>query len=237
MKNHFKSLIAALFPQRCAYCLKAIPSNALMCSECEKDLPRIIGTVCPKCGREKEACTCKGAEMYYSAIAAPFYYRGKVRRGIHAFKFRKYSQNADAYAVEMAETVKDRFGSIKFDFITEVPMTKRSLKKRGYDQGALLAEKVSRILSIEHKNNVLTKLYETDKQHNLSFYLRRGNLTGVFDVIDPSAVDGKTILIADDISTSGETLNECAKMLWLYGAKDIYCITVALTVYEKKKNS
>ena len=73
------------------------------------------------------------------------------------------------------------------------------------------------------------KIYETEKQHGLNYYLRRGNLTGVFDSDSPGEIKDKTILLCDDISTSGETLNKCAKMLWLYGAKDVYCITLALT--------
>lgn len=134
----------------------------------------------------------------------------------------------------MAETVKEKFGNIDFDYITEVPMTQKSLKQRGYNQCFLLARGISERLGIEHKPQILKKLYETDKQHIISFYLRKGNLTGVFDVCNPEEVKDKTILLCDDISTSGETLNECAKMLWLHGAKEIYCITVALTEYRKK---
>lgn len=235
MIKFLKNIISSLFPQRCAYCAKVIPSDALMCSECANNLPRIIGITCPKCGREKDDCSCKGAETYYTALAAPFYFQNKVRNGIHNFKFKKYPCNADAYAVEISKIIKDRFSRVEFDYITEVPMTEKSIKKRGYNQCALLAERIGKITGIEYKSNILSKLYETDKQHSLSFYLRRGNLTGVFDVNDPSAVDGKTILLVDDISTSGETLNECAKMLWLNGAKETYCVAVALTKYDKTK--
>ncbi len=233
MKNPFKSFLSALFPQRCAYCGKVVSSEKLMCDECAEHLPRVSGTVCFKCGREKTLCSCKGAEMYYTRLVAPFYFKGNVRSGIHAFKFRNFPQNAKAYSAEMVKTIKERLSGVEFDFVTEVPMTKSSRKKRSYNQGELLAEGISKELGIEHKSNVLVKLYETDKQHNLSFYLRRGNLTGVFDVADSSAVNGKTVLLVDDISTSGETLNECAKMLWLYGAKEIYCITVAVTPAHK----
>ena len=65
--------------------------------------------------------------------------------------------------------------------------------------------------------------------------LRKGNLTGVFDINEPALVEGKNVLLCDDVSTSGETLNECAKMLWLYGAKNIYCITLALTENKKER--
>ena len=207
----------------------------MMCSSCAKSLPRIKGTVCIKCGREKDVCTCKGAEMYYESIAAPFYFEGNVRKGVHAFKFRKNPANADAYSYEMSGTIKQMFQNIIFDYITEVPMTKKSVKKRGYYQCSRLAERISKQCSIEYVPGLIIKLYETDTQHNLSYYLRKGNLTGDFDVPEPNLIKDKTILICDDISTSGETLNECAKMLWLYGAKEVYCISIALTKGIKYK--
>lgn len=234
MKRILKALAKAFYPQRCAYCGTVISHDELMCDDCSEDLPRIVGDVCIKCGREeKKECNCKKAENYYNGIAAPFYFSDNVRTGIHAFKFRNSPANAEAYGVEMAETVKNRFGDIRFDYITEVPTTQKSLKERGYNQCFLLAQEVSCKTGIEHKRDVLTKLYETDKQHGLKLFLRKGNLTGVFDVNNPADVVNKTILLCDDISTTGETLNECAKMLWLYGAKEIYCISVALTKKHK----
>ncbi len=230
-----KTFIFSLLPKRCAYCGRVIPSNRTMCYECEKSLPRVKGTVCNKCGREKDVCSCKGAEKYFTSLAAPFYFEGNVRKGLHAFKFRKSPDNAEAYSIEMANTVKERFDGVDFDFITEVPMTDKSLKKRGYNQCALLAKGIAKLTDTEYKPCFLVKLFETQIQHGLSYYLRKGNLTGVFDVSEPALVKDKTILLCDDVSTSGETFNECAKMLWLYGAKDVYCISCALTKSKKKK--
>lgn len=228
-------LLTLIFPRRCAYCGKVVSPETAMCSKCAPKLPRISGTICPRCGRNKKDCSCRGAS-YYNSIAAPFYFEGLVRKGIHAFKFRNSPRNAEAYCDEMSETVKKRYSDVDFDFICEVPMDKKSVKKRGYNQVSLLAKGLSERLGIEHKPELLIKLYETEKQHNLKWIFRKGNLTGVFDVSAPEEIEGKTVLLCDDISTSGETLDECSKMLWLYGAKDIRCITVALTKgYKKKK--
>lgn len=236
MMEALRAFIYSLLPRRCAYCGRVIPSNRMMCYECEKNLPRVSRTVCVKCGREKDCCSCKGAEMYFTSLAAPFYFDGNVRKGIHAFKFRSSPDNAEAYSFEMSKTIKERFADVEFDFIAAVPMTEKSVKIRGYNQCALLAEGVSKISGIEYKPDFLVKLYETEKQHGLPYYLRKGNLTGVFDVSEPFYVKDKIILICDDVSTSGETLNECAKMLWLYGAKEIYCIAAAVTKSGRKKN-
>lgn len=236
MIGFFKAFIFSLLPKRCAYCGKVIASNGTMCYECEKSLPRVKGAVCVRCGREKEICSCKGAEKYFTSLAAPFYFEGNVRKGLHAFKFRKCPDNAEAYCIEMSQTVKQRFPEIRFDYITEVPMTEKSFKKRGYNQCALLAGGISELTDIEYKPGLMVKLFDTQIQHGLSYHLRKGNLIGVFDVSEPSLIYNKTILLCDDVSTSGETLNECAKMLWLYGAKDIYCISCALTKSGKKKS-
>ncbi len=201
-----------------------------------KNLPRIENEICPKCGREKDECSCRRAERYYTAVAAPFYFEGNVRKGLHIFKFRNGKRNYEAYCIEMADTVRRRYGSVKFDMITSVPMTDKSMKKRGYDQCAVLAKALSEMLEIEYAPDILKKIYETPKQHDLSYVFRKGNLAGVYEVTEPDAVNGKNILVCDDVSTSGETLDECAKMLWLCGAENTYGITVALTKSKKKND-
>jgi len=79
----------------------------------------------------------------------------------------------------------------------------------------------------------LVKLYETRAQRTLKAGERSGNLAGVFDVTDPRRVRGKTVLLCDDIITTGTTLNECARMLLLNGAEEVLCLTAAAT---KMKN-
>lgn len=234
MKKLKEILGKILFPQRCAYCGAVIPADTLTCAKCEKALPRIEKDICIKCGREKAFCSCKG-EKYYSCIIAPFYYEGIAQSGVRLFKFRNFPQNHEAYADEMAKTVRKRLPDKKFDLIISVPTTEKSIRKRGYDQAYLIAEKLGENLSVECRKDILIKIYETKTQHSLSGMLRKGNLLGAFDVTDRNAVDGKTVLLCDDISTSGETFNECAKMLWLNGAKEVCCTAVAVTKSQKKK--
>ena len=234
MNRFLDAIASAVFPHRCAYCGKVVSNSVFVCGQCEKSLPRINGTVCNKCGREKDKCSCKKAEKYYDGIAAPFYFKGNVRKGIHNFKFRRWIRNAEAYGAEMSKTVTERFGR-DFDFIAAVPLTDKSRRERGYNQCEILAEKLSKKLGIEYRKGIIIKLCDTKKQHLISPVLRKGNLTGVFDVPEPSTVEGKVILLCDDISTTGETFNECAKMLWLNGAKSVYCISVALTPPKDKQ--
>ena len=229
MKKLREWTVFSLFPRHCACCDRLIPGGRAFCDECLENLPRIEGKICASCGREKKECTCKNKANYYDFIAAPFYFEGGLRKGIHRFKFRGAVSNSKAYAAEMAQTVARRFGNVRFDYITEVPVGKSSLRERGFNQCSMLAKEISAITGIPYKKGILEKIYETEKQHGLNYYLRRGNLTGVFDSCRPDEIKDKVILLCDDISTSGETFNECSKMLWLYGAKKIYCICAALT--------
>lgn len=233
MTNFFKALLKSLFPQRCAYCGKVVSADEYACEDCLEILPRIEGEICFRCGRAKKNCTC-GGEKYFDSQAAPFYYEGVVRRGLHVFKFRNGRQNSEAFCFEMAETVRRRYPDKKFDYILPVPMTKKSIRRRGYNQVGILAEGLAELLKIEIRNDIIFKIYETEKQHGISYIFRKGNLTGVFDVPEPEKVRDKCILLCDDISTSGETFNECAKMLWLAGASEICCISLAVTNPRKK---
>jgi len=188
-----------------------------------------------KCGREKEECSCRKSEKYYESIVAPFYFEGNVRNGLHIFKFRNGKQNYEAYCDEMAKTVRKRYDGIKFDYVISVPMMDESRKKRGFDQCALLAKKLAELIGVEYYPHALKKLFKTETQHDLIYILRKGNLAGAFDASEPEKISGKTFLLCDDIATSGETLDECAKMLWLYGAKATHCVTVAVTKKKKKQ--
>ncbi len=236
MNRFIDTVFSALFPHRCAYCGRVVPSDKFVCDECKKNLPRIVDPICEKCGRGKDKCICKKAQKYFKSIVAPFYYSGIVRDGVHAFKFRHRIANAEEYGSEMSNTVIERYRDISFDFITTVPLTDKSRRERGYNQCELLAENISKKLGVEFRKNVIVKIFDTHKQHRISPALRRGNLIGAFDVLVPSDVEGKVILLCDDICTTGETLNECSKMLWLYGAKEIYCVSLALTLPKNKKN-
>lgn len=234
MLKIFDAFLTALFPRRCAYCGRVIKSENLCCDDCAGNLPRIEGEICRKCGREKKECSCRKVEKYYDGLASPFYFTGNVRKGIHAYKFRQWRVSAEAFGYEMAKTVNERFADIDFDYVTAVPLTEKSRRERGYNQCELLAEELSKHLGIEHQKGVLSKIYETRKQHTISSVFRKGNLSGVFEVNNSAEVEDKTILLVDDISTTGETFNECSKMLWLYGAKSVYCISTALTPKKKK---
>ncbi len=128
----------------------------------------------------------------------------------------------------MAKTLKDNFDDINFDWVTYIPMYKSKERKRGFNQSRLLAKELSKLCDIPFADKLLIKLYNTDNQHDCSGLERTGNLIGVFDVDEAFDLTDKTVLLIDDVKTSGATLNECGKMLYLNDVKSVICLTAAV---------
>ncbi len=227
--KHIKDIFLWLFlTEHCKYCNSLIEKGKVLCEECSKSLPEIRGERCSFCGAGKERCGCKKRRMGYDGITSPFYYEGGIKKGIGKLKFNGKEHIAYSLAEDMAKSVKSDFGEVKFDFICFVPFTAMQKIRRDYNQSELLAEHLSKMLKIPHKS-ILVKLFETDTQHSKSIRNRRGNIFGVYDIKENADLKNKTVLLVDDIKTTGATLDECAWILKIRGARAVYCATAAIT--------
>lgn len=218
---------AVVYPDRCALCGKLIPYATEICRDCRRSAPVIRGKRCFACGLPTDDCKCKGHANFYAAVTAPFFYRGVARQGIGLWKFRKAERSVNFFAHAVASCVADDFAAVSIDVITFIPQTEQERALRGYNQDERLARAVGERLQIDVRP-LLVKLYETQRQHTLPWFRRSGNIFGVFECADCAFVAGKTVLLIDDIKTSGRTLNECAKMLHLAGAEAVYCAVIAV---------
>lgn len=225
-----------IFGNHCKYCDELIAFGEMLCNECKSDLPRITGEKCRLCGAGKDRCTCKKAKMKYDGICAPFYYEKTVETAIRKFKFADKPYIAKVLAKDTAETVKADFADIKFDFIDYIPFSKSQNKKRKYNPAGEIAREMSKILGIPIQN-ALTKPFETETQHISGAFYRKGNVAGAYDILDGADLQGKTVLLVDDIKTTGATLNECARVLKIAGAERVYCAVAALTAKEKQREN
>ena len=173
--------------------------------------------------------------MGYDGISAPFYYEKSIRKSIGLLKFNGKDFISKRLSDDVAESVKSDFKDIDFDMICYVPFSNGSKLTRKYNPSELLAKHLSKNLKIPLRP-VLIKLYENENQRNLNMTERIGNVFGVFDVLDNADVKDKTILLVDDVKTTGATLSNCAWILKIRGAKNVYCATVAITAPKKHKN-
>lgn len=233
MKDLFKDIsvfVSSLFfPNRCIFCDRLIAPFDDYCKRCAEQIPFIKGEICTHCGSAKEDCQCdKKKSVNYSAVAAPLYYEGDVKSCIQRFKFKDDRNISKPLARLMFDALKENFADISFDYVTYVPMYRKRERERGFNQSRLLARDISELSGITFADKMLVKLYDTDNQHECSGLERTGNLIGVFDVDGKTDITDKTVLLIDDVKTSGATLNECGKMLYLNGAKSVICLTAAV---------
>ena len=225
----------AFYPRRCAFCGAVVQPQTEICAKCSEDVPRVTPPICYSCGCGKSECKCeKHHSEYASAFAAPFYYTGVVNQGIHRMKFQSSPQAAEVFGREMAVFARQVYRDVTIDLVTFVPMTRREKRERGYNQSELLAKAAARALMLPMAPT-LKKLYETARQRSLGKRERSGNVLGVFEVIDPSQIRGKRVLLCDDLRTSGATLIECAKMLRIRGACEVLCLTAAVGMPKGKQ--
>lgn len=232
----FLDLVARfLFPEKCVFCGKVINQRQQICNSCVAVSVKTDGSACSFCGLPKEYCDCGKHSRFYDSIVCVYLYDDIVKKGVLHYKNGGNKRIADFMAEKMAECFTER-SRFKADFITFVPQTKKEIESRGFSQNLEIAEKLSADLNIPLYKGMV-KLYETAPQKSVGRMYKQGNIAGIFDLKCPEIIEGKNILLADDVKTSGATLNECAKMLKLYGANNVYCVSFAVAGVKKDINS
>lgn len=210
MKPFFNDLIRLIFPQRCVLCNQILLSDNPLCEDCQKKDPRLSIV------RETECSSC----------VAPYAYEGLVRESIIRFKFNGYREYAAFYGSAMAEAFHGERPGFLPDMLVAVPLSKKRLRKRGYNQAALLADAMAKCFSAP----VVACLGKRDnhsQQHFLDKAKRRENVRGIYHFTGNVPVKGKRILLVDDIVTTGATLDECASILYRRGAASVVCAAAA----------
>lgn len=217
-------LISLVYPRRCPFCGAALSHNKHTCESCENSLPHVTGETCLKCARGSEFCRCKERQFAFKSCIAPFYYDGVVKQAVKRFKFKGQQGAATVFAAYTAETLNRVYAGKSFDFVTSVPLTFSEFKSRGYNQSALFGRALAKELSLPYRET-LKKPHDIKPQRTCSASQRWDNVSGAFS--SKCDLSGKVVLLADDIITTGATLNECAKMLLAVGAHEVCCAVFA----------
>jgi len=121
------------------------------------------------------------------------------------------------------------------DYIIAVPLHKRRLRQRGFNQAGLIAQTLGRKLSVRRRFDILVRSQWTEPQTKLSRKDRLQNVKNAFEVLNPSAADGRCILLIDDVFTTGTTLRECSITLKRAGAAEVHAMTVSRALPEAGK--
>lgn len=228
------------FPLKCIFCGEILSMKteiaSAICGKCQKTLPYCVSLPrCKTCGKpiEETATYCQVCRKHprppFVKICAPYLYKNLVKKSIVRFKQERHQSYAKVYARHMKAVLAYDCPGIVFDAVVSVPPRKLRFGHAGYDQAEHLAQEIAANLQIPYLPKVLKQKEKRKKQSSLSAKERWQNAIGNFIVTKPQAAEGKTLLLVDDVTTTGATLYACSLALKQHGAAKIYCLTAATT--------
>ena len=213
IRSIFHWLHDFILPPRCPFCGTLTPTRGAYCNDCQENRPECLTyTLSPNSNRKDLYC-----------VRSPYYYSGVARKAIHALKFHQHQSAATELAYAMA-AIPQMSGLKDADFVTAVPISKKRLAVRGYNQSQLIAEHYAMIKGLPYVNTMGRR---NGRKQSLQYTAREraANVKGVFYLLDGVEVNGKTIILIDDVYTTGATLRECARTLRRAGAKCVLGLT------------
>jgi len=214
-----------LFPPVCGGCGTV---GTRWCPECQKNIQTIQGPVCDACGLPQERAglcdRCQKQRPAFRKLRSWVAFEDPVQVALHRLKYRRDVGLGEALANQISGFVSQL--SWPINGLVPIPLGRKRLKERGYNQVAMIAMPLSLQLGIPYMPHALRRTRETRSQVGLSAMERQENMQSAFKA-NPEKVSGRTVLLIDDVSTTGATLSSAAEALYESGAKDVFAVTVA----------
>ena len=241
------SLVDWLYPPRCRACSESIQGRdrEYFCSTCWPQIQLVAHPFCTICGRpfpdssgEDHVCgVCLARNPQFArAHSWACYPREEatehpLRQVIQKFKYGRKVALGKPLGRLMARGCEEFLLTCKAETIIPVPLHPRRLRWRGFNQSVLLARQIGRAYNLPLDCFALYRKMDTPPQTQLPEEDRRKNMRGAFALSGKTAVKGKCLLLVDDVYTSGATVNECSRVLKQGGARAVFVLTLARTVY------
>ena len=223
-----------IFPPRCVGCGRI---GVRFCDDCLAAAPRLQAPVCTRCGEplaagENGLCRrCLQHPPAFTAARSWALIEGSARKAVHRLKYHRDLALADVLAAQLLPVVQAQGWEI--DAVVAIPLGRQRLRERGYNQAALVAFPLALGLGVPFLRGALARTRETRSQVGLGMAARRQNVAGAFAAVGRQ-VQGKTILLVDDVMTTGATLDAAAQALLAGGATRVYAATVARAALRKR---
>jgi len=235
------SLLELFLPAACPACGRPPDRDdgIMLCRTCLAEVKPITGPICICCGLPFDKNTganrlcglCLSGHYRFDYARALFHYIPPLTTIISRFKYQGQTCGLKSFQT-IYQQLPDMKEVANPDLIVPVPLHRKRLRKRGFNQALLLARALypDQHALIDFK--VLERHRYTEPQTNLSGKARRRNLKNAFRVTDPDSVAGKRVLLIDDVFTTGTTVNECAGILKQAGAGKVLVLTLARVDYR-----
>ncbi len=207
-----RDLINLLYPNLCASCQEVLLKNEnVICYNCMLDIPRSYHYQDMENPIAKLFWGKIKLEMALSAFT--FVKKGKVQRLIHELKYNGNTKVGELMGIELGKEIDKIEITDKVDVVVPVPIHKKKLKQRGYNQSVFIAIGVAKVLTCEINTTLLKRAERSESQTKKSKYERWENVGSAFTLTDANQYKGKHILLVDDVVTTGATLEACCKKL------------------------
>ncbi len=222
------SIGSVCLPTVCLHCHTRISEQDMwLCGSCYDKLSYVPEQHCPKCGYPTEESECSNcAENHYAFTQAKsvFMFDGPAKSLVHELKYDNFTNIAGWFANQMYKTVLNEMPLPEVEYVTAIPLHRVKKRERGFNQSELIARALANQLQITYSDALLKRTANTMSQTLLNRVSRKKNMS---DAFKPGRIspNGKSILIIDDVFTTGTTVNEAAKILITQGAKNIYVLT------------
>lgn len=223
----YRSLWGALdllFPPFCGGCNKR---GSRWCRDCQARVQVLKGMLCEICGLPQDKAgicdACLADKPHFRALRAWAVFDDPVRSALHKLKYRRDVSMGEALASQMVSFVRDL--NWQADLLVPIPLGRKRQRERGYNQVGMVAKPLALALNMQYAPKELTRRRETRSQVGLTKSERRRNVRDAFQA--GRGVDGRSVLLMDDVSTTGSTLSSGAEALYRAGAREVYAFTVA----------
>ncbi|GAB6179388.1 ComF family protein [Desulfotomaculum defluvii] len=233
MGSFWEALLNLIFPEPPGCKLCGAKGNHSLCPDCERWLASWASIPkCRICGRpslwsQAQCLECQQNRPPFVLARAVGPYEGSLREAIHSLKYKGRKTLVPMLGQLLLAVVLQQPEMQKIDAVIPVPMSRRRMRQRGFNQAALLAQEVAQGLQKPLLLSALTKPVETLPQTGLNKTQRQENLKGAFRVQEPLQIKDKNLLIVDDVFTTGSTVAAVTQTLHSQGAGKLYVITLA----------
>lgn len=226
-------IIRLLWPEVCPFCGKV--SREGICLACREKINHLVirHPKCMKCGKpvrknEQEYCyDCTHTHHHYDKGVALWLHKPPVSTSVYQFKYHNHRTFGKYYVEEILKVYGGILRKWKIDIIIPIPLHPRRRRKRGYNQAAIVAEGIGENLNIPVDEKCVKRIRYTVPQKKMDHSSRRRNLKGAFRVT-ASFRPVKTVLLVDDIYTTGNTIDEISLILRRAGVEKIYFLTISI---------
>ncbi len=214
-----------IYPPVCGGCGQP---GSRWCKDCQRNVQPLVEPVCEVCGISMDGsglcADCQRARPRYRILRSWSVFDNPVRNALHKLKYRRDMALGDALAAQLSEFAMGLKWPV--EMIIPVPLGKKRSQERGYNQVSLIARPLALAAGMAFASDGLTRVRETRSQVGLTKKERRANVNGAFQATG-TRVNGRVVLLMDDVATTGSTLSSCAEALYAAGARDVFALTVS----------